>query len=76
MRLIVIVSALVMTAVGCGADSSTSDVVAAPAPEVTQASSVTSGAATQESPVPSRSLLVDAMPDITGPTVLWFWAPG
>ena len=37
-------------------------------------------AATSE-PVPviaesSTPLLVDSLPELTGPTVLWFWAPG
>jgi hypothetical protein len=37
--------------------------------------SSTSGA----SPVIAESagpLLVDSLPELTGPTVLWFWAPG
>ena len=79
MRLVVIVSALVLTAVGCGSDASTSNVVSAPSPESTQASSAASTPETpvsSQSPMSSRSLLVDALPEITGPTVLWFWAPG
>lgn len=67
-----------LSIVACGSDSSTSEgavaVSASTAPSSNVASNVSSPA-TSESVRPS-ALLVSELPEISGPTVLWFWAPG
>lgn len=60
--------------------SSTPSVAAAETPDSdvasSMASSATSPITTPDTSSETRALLVDALPEISGPTVLWFWAPG
>lgn len=65
--------------VACGNDSSSSDVeaiVVTSVPASTPASPSVSPVVEPSAPNENVVLLVDSLPDITGPTVLWFWAPG
>lgn len=85
MRRTLAVSLATLTLItACGADESTVDlpVDAAVAETATPSAPVTSDptvstAVETATPVSSDGgRLVDSMPEISGPTVLWFWAPG
>jgi hypothetical protein len=66
--------------VACGGDAATTSVEAVTSMPVSSStdSSSADSSSTVSSPVPSvpAALLIDALPELTGPTVLWFWAPG
>ncbi len=82
-RATVAIALVSLAVVGCSDDSSTSDgpdsVAAQKAPMLDGTSDVSSPASTAtsddatEQPSPR---LVSSLPEISGPTVLWFWAPG
>lgn len=73
-----------LSVLACGNDGSTSDLGAAAetvgAPTTTPSTAVDASidAPTDatSAPTDAASLLIDSLPELTGPTVLWFWAPG
>lgn len=66
--------------VACGSDESSVEPVAAETTSVaaTISDDSTPASATTDTPVETSTdaLLVSSLPEISGPTVLWFWAPG
>lgn len=80
-RRLVIVLSLGTFLVACRSDGSSSSDAASPSSDVASPSIVVS---TPDSAVPTNGatapgsvpLLVSELPEFSGPTVLWFWAPG
>lgn len=69
-----------LSLVACGNDGSTTDAGAAAetvaVPTTATSSTGDAPSASVDAPSDPSSLLIDSLPEITGPTVLWFWAPG
>lgn len=69
--------------VACGGDDTSTPSVAVAVAETSEptvtspiASSGTSSITTPDTSPEAQALLIDALPELAGPTVLWFWAPG
>lgn len=73
MRRVLLIPAIAWLGIGCGADEPTTEAAVAASTPVEAPVAIPA-----ESPAESRAepLLVDALPGFSGPTVLWFWAPG